>query len=158
MDYHSTYLPWGESLWIHCYSQSKNFNCVHWYFQQITKQQVDKFVPGRQVPSCQLHVEWNGQQKQPAQLAHRVELIGARNPFNFFLISLPAVQPPPSQGNGLFAQDLIIDAEVCLDFHRVAVMNTSAVVTLMHIFLSQICLNLPSKCLCPSLQEVGLFN
>ena len=29
---------------------------------QVTKHQVDQFVPGCRVPSCQLYVKWTGQQ------------------------------------------------------------------------------------------------
>lgn len=55
---------------------------------QISKQQVDQFVfvPGHQVPSCKLDVEWTGQQEQSVELVHRVELIGAEELFNFFMI------------------------------------------------------------------------
>ena len=68
-------------------------NVVTFLFQ-ITKRQVDTFVPGRRVPSCQLCVEWAGQQKEPLKLAHRVELLGAKEPFNFFLIRPPSLTPP----------------------------------------------------------------
>ena len=61
-------------------------------FQQISKNQVDHFVPGSQVPSCQLYVEWTRQQEQPVQLMHRVKLLGAKEPNNFFLIRIPAPQ------------------------------------------------------------------
>ena len=71
--------------------------CVPYYFKQITKKQVDKFVPGRRVPSCQLHVKWTRQQEPPPELEHRIVLRGAKKPFNFFLISLPALQAS-SQG------------------------------------------------------------
>ena len=58
---------------------------------QITKRQVDQFVPGHPVPSCQLLVEWTGQQ-QPVELVHRVELLGAKAPYNFFVIRIPPPQ------------------------------------------------------------------
>ena len=61
-------------------------------FQQISKNQVDHFVPGSQVPSCQLYVKWTGQQEQPVELLHRVKLLGAKEPNNFFLIRIPAPQ------------------------------------------------------------------
>ena len=64
--------------------------CVPYYSKQITKKQVDKFVPGRRVPSCQLHIKWTREQEPPPELEHTVELQGAKEPFNFFLISLPA--------------------------------------------------------------------
>ena len=62
---------------------------------QITKRQVDQFVPGRQVPCCLLSVKWIGQQEQPVELVHRVQLLGAKEPFDFFLIQPPAVQLQP---------------------------------------------------------------
>ena len=63
-------------------------------FYQITKHQVDRFVPGRRVPSCQLYVKWTGGQEQPVELVHRVELLGAKEPFNFFLIRPPSLPSP----------------------------------------------------------------
>ena len=60
--------------------------------QQISKNQVDHFVPGSQLPSCQLYVEWTGQQERPPELLHRVKLLGAKEPNNFFLIRLPTSQ------------------------------------------------------------------
>ena len=62
------------------------------FYVQITKDQVDYFVPGSQVPSCQLYVEWTKQQEQPVQLIHRVKLLGAKGPNNVFFIRLPAPQ------------------------------------------------------------------
>jgi len=59
---------------------------------QITKSQVDRFIPGGRVPSCQVYVEWTGQQEQPVKLVHRVKLLGAKEPNNFFLM-----RPPPLQ-------------------------------------------------------------
>ena len=61
-------------------------------FQQISKNQVDNFVPGSELPSCQLYVKWSGQQEQPPELLHRVKLLGAKEPKNFFLIRLPTPQ------------------------------------------------------------------
>ena len=53
---------------------------------QITKRQVDQFVPGRPMPCCQLLIELT---KWPVQLEHRVELLGAKEPNNFFVIQMP---------------------------------------------------------------------
>ena len=69
------------------------------YFIQITKCQVDQFVPGRRVPSCQLNVKRIGQQaEQSVDLVHRVELLGAKEPFNFFSIQPPLRPPLSPQG------------------------------------------------------------
>ena len=68
---------------------------LYFFLVQITKRQVDTFLPGRRVPSCQLYLKWTGQQEPPAELAHRVELLGAKEPFNFFLIQPPSLPSPP---------------------------------------------------------------
>ena len=61
-----------------------------WYFQQITKEQVNNFEPNCEDPNyCQLNVKWIGQQEQPEELMHRVKLLGAKEPFDFFVIRLP---------------------------------------------------------------------
>ena len=65
---------------------------------QITKSQVDRFVPGGRVPSCQLYVKWTGQQEQPIELVHRVKLLGAKEPNNYFLMRPPALQQQPQGG------------------------------------------------------------
>ena len=70
---------------------------INIYFQ-ITKHQVDRFVPGRLVPSCQLYVKWTREKEQPVELLHRVQLLGAKEPFNFLI-------RPPSP---LVAQSMIV--------------------------------------------------
>jgi len=79
---------------------------------QITKRQVDEFVPGRLVPSCQLYAKLTGQQEQSVELVHRVELLGAKEPFNFFLIR------PPSLPSLLTTQSMCSyhDLQWCADF------------------------------------------
>ena len=67
---------------------------------QIMRRQVDQFAPGQWVPSCQLSVEWTKEQENPTKLVHRVKLVGAKEPFNFFSIQSPALSPPP-QGTHL---------------------------------------------------------
>ena len=76
-----------------------SYNTLH-FPKKIKKVQVDRFVPGCRIPSCQLHVKRTGQ--QPAELMHRIKLQGAKDPYNFFLIRLPAVQPPLSQGSIMY--------------------------------------------------------
>ena len=71
---------------------------------QITKSQVDRFVPGGRVPSCQLYVKWTGQQGQPVELVHRVKLLGAKEPNNFFLMRPPALQ----RSQGYHFSDLLV--------------------------------------------------
>ena len=55
---------------------------------QILKYEVDCFVPGKRVPSCQLYVKRSGQQEQPDELSYSLKLVGAKEPFNFFYIYL----------------------------------------------------------------------
>ena len=51
------------------------------------KSQVDSFRPGQQLPSCCLSIDWTGE-GNPIGLKHRISLVGAKRPFNFFCIKL----------------------------------------------------------------------
>ena len=57
---------------------------------QIKKYEVDCFAPGKRVPSCQLYIKWNGENEQSNELLYNVQLVGAKEPFNFFWIHSPA--------------------------------------------------------------------
>ena len=48
---------------------------------------MDSFTPGRGIPSCQLVAEWTGQGR-PSRLSHKVTLMGAKKPSDFFHIVL----------------------------------------------------------------------
>ena len=48
---------------------------------------MDSFTPGRGIPSCQLAAKWIGQGR-PSELSHKVTLMGAKEPSNFFRIVL----------------------------------------------------------------------
>ena len=64
------------------------FKCLNLNLNlQITKKQVDSFTPGKKIPSCQLVAKWIGQGK-PSELSHKVTLMGAKEPSNFFHIVL----------------------------------------------------------------------
>ena len=80
-----------------CYAKYlQNEHAFNLYFQQITKNQVNNFDPGCKQPFyCQLHVEWTKEEEQPMELLHRVNLLGARTPFNFFVIQLPQLHLQP---------------------------------------------------------------
>lgn len=56
-----------------CWLQDKSFYIL---FGQVTNKEVDKFVVGKRVPSCQLRLEWVGT-GQPVSLFHHVTLKGA---------------------------------------------------------------------------------
>ena len=64
---------------------------------QITKECVDSFETGREIPSCQIRAEWT-EQGQPSQLVHAMTLKGARTPKNYFLIELDST-PPDTTGS-----------------------------------------------------------
>ena len=69
---------------------------------QIYKKDVDDFVPGLCVPpKCELLVEWDPKRKnkKPVRLRHKIKLIGASKPFNFFNLSLN-----PTCKDGMLAQ------------------------------------------------------
>ena len=53
---------------------------------QITKQHVNEFTPGQQIPCCQLQVKLE-KDKNPVELEHKVKLLGAKKDFNFFTIT-----------------------------------------------------------------------
>ena len=64
---------------------------------QISRKDVDQFEPGQWIPECQLVVEWEREDQRPVRLRHKVDLIGAKRPFNFILLTLN----PAMEGNWL---------------------------------------------------------
>jgi len=50
---------------------------------------VDAYIPGRQIPHCQLLVEFADEH---IRLRHRLDLQGAKSPNNFFMITHTAEQ------------------------------------------------------------------
>ena len=63
---------------------------------QITKEHVDSFESGQEIPSCQIRAEWTKQDK-PSTLTHLVTLKGAKKPNNYFYIALDSI-PPDTTG------------------------------------------------------------
>ena len=60
---------------------------------QITKKDVDQFKKGRWIPECQLVVQWEREDQRPVRLRKKVDLTGAKAPYNFInLILNPAGQ------------------------------------------------------------------
>ena len=66
---------------------------------QITKENVDSFEIGREIPSFQIRAEWTKQGK-PSTLTHLVTLKGAKAPNNYFYIELDSI--PPDTAGGKF--------------------------------------------------------
>ena len=93
------------------YSSKKNYSCwIFFYvlseslfdaldvilsmsvllYKQISKQQADSYREG-QLPECHLHIKYVGSPLEsdfPPELDYKVELQGARKPFNYFRIKL----------------------------------------------------------------------
>ena len=64
-----------------------HFNHTQLHPLQVIKRNVDSFEPGKMIPNCQLSAEFSSSagQKVPS-LKHRVKLLGAKDPFDTFLI------------------------------------------------------------------------
>ena len=59
------------------------------YPHHILREYVDDFVPGTCIPpKCELLVEWDYKDKEPVRLRYKINLIGAREPYNFYNLSL----------------------------------------------------------------------
>ena len=58
---------------------------------QITKENVDRFERGQEIPSCQIRADWT-KHCRPSQLTHKVTLKGAREPNNYFYIELDSTR------------------------------------------------------------------
>ena len=59
----------------------------------MTKKHIDNYQPGKSIPSCQLSadLEDTSTEIKVVPFRYRVELLGARKPYNKFTI-----KPPPS--------------------------------------------------------------
>ena len=55
---------------------------------QIFRKDADEFEPGQWIPECQLVVQWERKDQTPVPLRHKVDLIGAKAPFNFIYLIL----------------------------------------------------------------------
>ena len=64
---------------------------------QITKENVDSFEIGWEIPSCQIRAEWTKQGK-PSTLTHLVTLKGAKKPNNYFYIEIDSNPPDTARG------------------------------------------------------------
>ena len=50
---------------------------------QVKKEQVDTYTPGRQIPSCQILVEWADSERRAVKSFHKVTLEGTKEPAFF---------------------------------------------------------------------------
>ena len=53
------------------------------------KKKVDSFEPGKMIPSCQLSAEFLSSSRKVPSLRHHVKLLGAKEPYDSFLIKPP---------------------------------------------------------------------
>ena len=72
-----------------------NFNCAmpnNQYDLQVLKRFVDSFKQGKMIPKCQFSAQISLHEgKHIPSLQHRVQLIGARSPYNTLML---AINPP----------------------------------------------------------------
>ena len=93
----------SSSLYMHfllCFQNTTKdpaMVCVFVNLLQITRQQVNLFNSGKNIPKCELVLEWS-QDTPPVLLHHSIDLLGADD-HNFFLLRvnpgkhLPCFQP-----------------------------------------------------------------
>ena len=55
---------------------------------QISKMDADQFEPGQWIPECQLVVQWERKVQRPVPLRHKVDLKGAKEPYDFIYLIL----------------------------------------------------------------------
>ena len=48
----------------------------------------NQFAAGQWIPGCQLILQWEGEDQKPVRLRHKVQLIGAKPPYNYFYLTL----------------------------------------------------------------------
>ena len=87
---------------------------------QITKEDVDSFEAGQEIPCCQLTAVWTKQGEQPSQLRQRVTLIGANKPDNYFNIVLDST-PPDTTGGELLTQT--VSFVVTLNYFTISILD-----------------------------------
>ena len=62
---------------------------IGFYFNQVTKTQVDNFKEGKSTPCCQLLAEMSKKRKKITSIKHRIILKGSKQQGDFILINLP---------------------------------------------------------------------
>ena len=61
-------------------------------FHQITRDDVDQFKKGQWIPECQPIVQWERKDEKPVELRHKVDLTGAKAPYNFIHLILDSAE------------------------------------------------------------------
>ena len=86
---------------------------------QITKEDVDSFEAGQEIPCCQLTAVWT-KQGDPSHLRQKVTLTGATATNNYFNIVLDST-PPDTSGGELLAQT--VSSVVTLNYFTISVLD-----------------------------------
>jgi len=73
---------------------------------QITKEIVDRFDTGQEIPCCLITAKWTGEGK-PSQLTHKMILKGAKKDNNYFNIELDTT-PPDTKACELLTQTIYV--------------------------------------------------
>ena len=66
-------------------------NHNHIFLPQISRKDVDQFEPGQWIPECQLIVQWERENQKPVRLRQKVNLVGAKGPYDFIYLTLNPV-------------------------------------------------------------------
>ena len=86
---------------------------------QITKEDVDSFEAGQEIPCCQLTAVWT-KQGDPSHLRQKVTLVGATATNNYFNIVLDST-PPDTTGGELLTQT--VSFAVTLNYFTVSILD-----------------------------------
>ena len=87
---------------------------------QITKEDVDTYEAGQEIPCCHLTAVWTKQGEQPSKLSQKVTLIGATAANNYFSIVLNST-PPDTTGGELLTQT--VSFVVTLNYFTISVLD-----------------------------------
>ena len=87
---------------------------------QITKEDVDTYEAGQEIPCCQLTAVWTKQGEQPSKLSQKVTLIGATAANNYFSIVLNST-PPDTTGGELLTQT--VSFAVTLNYLNILILD-----------------------------------
>ena len=87
---------------------------------QITKEDVDSFEAGQEIPCCHLIAVWTKQGEQPSHLRQKVTLVGVTATNNYFNIVLDST-PPDTTGGELLTQT--VSFVVTLNYFTVTILD-----------------------------------
>ena len=82
---------------------------------QVLKSDVDSHVPGEHsvFPHCQLSAECSGKRKKMPKLTHKIDMVGAKEPFTYSVINMDPYLMSSMRSMFIFASYSVINA-VCV--------------------------------------------